>query len=1379
MRVKMAKKIFVGSIVLLFAIFLVVTIVDFNDNNTKEITISFNTNGGAYLEDLVIDYKKGDEVDLPSPTRTGFQFLGWFTDKDLNHVITDEFYENQNIIQLYAKWDYLFDKLPINESYNSIDEGVLIEGIVYAMYLDQGFFIKDDSGFILVKENQSSISVGDKILVEGYVRYDDNLHYIESVYRKVEDSNFEDIEYAIKSFDDFVSDEFNLAYRYNYFHVQGFVYEMNDQWFLRNLNSQEDIRLINQDLSLYKNKYVDSKLVRLNQMGEMTLAYVSVIEESSIIDKLYSIKELTSLPNDLMVNVSVQGNVYYELDDQGQHYAYIIDDNHRIKIEDSDNLLEIGDRVQLKGTFNSYSQLLFNTNNLEVLSRVSIDEVPTYSVNSIESLLSQKATSQFMLLNLSGSIEKDDRYHFAWNLSLENWIDANGLDPFVDSQITIKVIIEYTSDGHIRFIDTNEILEVHDFQSTTYQNLFLLNHGEYAAFEGFVSYKKIYNDLTYIYLYDGLDYLMVRFNSNDIELEIGDYVQTYGKITQYGDEHPIYMYEAKVLDAYDNGLYVAEDTINLSDSQEWLINENPGRIYSLTGILFIKDGLYYLVDPNSKQLLKLIFIEDNSINLESGDRINAQVIKHGHTQSYVFVSMLEFNEDETQDDIKRVNDYYHALMAFVKPSLEYNPYDQVDYFMFLYQYFENVGISVQAEDSVYYNEDTSRFLLVDGVTNVVFDIDLTYLNAKSQITENLIVNPIEYLNFEDVYDYDVQNDLHYIKAIITDIFDDYMVVYDGEIYLLVKTNQSGFEKGNQVIVKLLNIEKSDVPVITAGYNQIHVINENKYFQHENTPLTVNELMNYDLKGNHYGLRTSMTGVIKINQNGVFLVSENQSIPLYIDESDIGFIDNYFAKHVTFDTYLLGIKDSRLYIKLNDTDKTNLIANKLSLDIESSYVIERYKEEVFYGGNSSQLFTILDEYYDQVSYSIVSGDEALFDLSQMIFHEVEENKTLTLILNISHAGTNVTKNVTFNLEPVPYTKTNDIQGIELGDYVYIEGVVRYQYYEIFMIQDEWGVIQVVAEDDGTLNIGDSVLIYGRVYESGNMKNVSVVGDAYIYHKTSPMNLELTVSEYSIEDLLSDDKLNHMYYMKLSGVLTIDSQACGRNLSIENNGQFLCLNNIQGFDSIYQYLGHEISMNAYVYDYSLGNDQTILPYVRIDQSSLDSITSYDIDLNIRLESLLNHNALEFYAPLRHVKLFEELNTYFDQVIIELPQGKEALYDDVNNRFNEVNENTSIRITLKLNYQGQDLLKYLDIEIRDYSHVDISKLNNQTNYSIFYLQGKVTQLTDKGFILLDGSGSVEILFDGQVQVGDNVIVYVQKIPEDESYVIKSRDYKLRVTE
>lgn len=66
-------------------------------------TVSFDTNGAGTYDPITVQKYESIEGKLPTPTKEGDEFLGWYTDEDFNYP----FIEETNIVEnltLYAKW---------------------------------------------------------------------------------------------------------------------------------------------------------------------------------------------------------------------------------------------------------------------------------------------------------------------------------------------------------------------------------------------------------------------------------------------------------------------------------------------------------------------------------------------------------------------------------------------------------------------------------------------------------------------------------------------------------------------------------------------------------------------------------------------------------------------------------------------------------------------------------------------------------------------------------------------------------------------------------------------------------------------------------------------------------------------------------------------------------------------------------------------------------------------------------------------------------------------------------------------------------------------------------------------------------------------------
>ena len=69
------------------------------------VKLSFETNGGSSIE--TVEVKKGESYELPVPTRTGFEFDGWFTDENFSGSAVTSTTPESNLT-FYAKWTQLY-----------------------------------------------------------------------------------------------------------------------------------------------------------------------------------------------------------------------------------------------------------------------------------------------------------------------------------------------------------------------------------------------------------------------------------------------------------------------------------------------------------------------------------------------------------------------------------------------------------------------------------------------------------------------------------------------------------------------------------------------------------------------------------------------------------------------------------------------------------------------------------------------------------------------------------------------------------------------------------------------------------------------------------------------------------------------------------------------------------------------------------------------------------------------------------------------------------------------------------------------------------------------------------------------------------------------
>lgn len=134
------------------------------EKNTYQIIFISDELNISPLEALYLD-----NITLPTPSRSGYVFAGWYTDSN-HQVLFEETTMPLNGATLYAKWLEGQAALPIQDVF-LLNPGteVTIRGIVYAKLASsyRGYYITDDTNQIFVLSNQIDVNLGDEVLITG------------------------------------------------------------------------------------------------------------------------------------------------------------------------------------------------------------------------------------------------------------------------------------------------------------------------------------------------------------------------------------------------------------------------------------------------------------------------------------------------------------------------------------------------------------------------------------------------------------------------------------------------------------------------------------------------------------------------------------------------------------------------------------------------------------------------------------------------------------------------------------------------------------------------------------------------------------------------------------------------------------------------------------------------------------------------------------------------------------------------------------------------------------------------------------------------------------------------------------------------------------
>ena len=122
----------------------------------KDIVISFDTNGGTEIESMVVD----DDFEMPSnPTKSGYVFDGWYTDKDLTQPFkVAEISKYTESFTIYAKWRDEQTTLAKPENI-AFEDNVVTWGAVDGEGSEISYFVSVDGGTAM-EQSATSFNMG-------------------------------------------------------------------------------------------------------------------------------------------------------------------------------------------------------------------------------------------------------------------------------------------------------------------------------------------------------------------------------------------------------------------------------------------------------------------------------------------------------------------------------------------------------------------------------------------------------------------------------------------------------------------------------------------------------------------------------------------------------------------------------------------------------------------------------------------------------------------------------------------------------------------------------------------------------------------------------------------------------------------------------------------------------------------------------------------------------------------------------------------------------------------------------------------------------------------------------------------------------------------
>ncbi len=1283
-----------------------------------DAVIQFNTNGGTSINPIT---GKIDSTITPpeNPTKTGYDFVGWYIDSQISEPFTD-WVMPVGGITLYAKWTPALTTI----TFNSLG-GSEVQTIT-APYL-------------------STITKPEDPIKEGYI------------------------------FDGWYTDTaFNTLFVFNQMPAENttlYAYwiDENAGMSIRNIKtkeSQTEITTTGIVLSKLSDDYLGFYIA--DHTGQIFVNYdqslVSIGDEIRIVGKYCLLNGVPMIVNITEFEVINQGSPLVPSNERTinfinninhldlNNYARYIKTTGILIYQDGFYYLDDGLGHRIKLSHYSYIDALHSAINQYVELNVILHQydetnqswIATYLFNSLQTLQKTDGEKLDMIEDYIISHYQHKTYwpndyfiipatdDFSWsNISYQ----AIGDNAHLFNQDT-KQFLEPTGDTTVDFEVTLTLGdESKTFTITVYLNLSITSIIDFINATDHAFYT-IIGTVTFVSEGEGFSLISDETGTiyyNDTHFMMGDQV----KITAQKSVRDYFVF----IDSLPKNKYEilsSNNTFNhtplqLSLEELSLLDQTDSTIYGqyveLRGFLRMSDDDYYLYNDDFSYYINEV--SENSYEILY-NCLDIEIIIRGYLlyidDELTFTFFGYRNELEIPDytDEELVN-LLQTIFVNQYGDKVFTPYETFELLPFNKVLGGDISWHFSDETLSLINPNTNAFIYVTESHPVQIDIVIQKNQAILEFTYSTTLEPISFYDAWDTLESGINP---YIRGLVIYHNYDYTYLRYGDEILRIYGEIPAY-KGDMVIVKIYTefSEGDHSGYIDPDDFFFQVLSRNNPYEIEATPMTIedfNDYREYDYA--FYNDYIEVSGQLKFN-NRTFILTDGQK-EVHIEPSD-GFVwdhlETYVEQDITIKAYVQGYDSETkiwtLYytgldgefevVTYTDTEKHIIVQN---------YVTELYQEQ-YYTPDTSFEFETTHPFIDcTISYEVMGDNAQYLNLTYGIIYEVTETTQVTVRVTVNINDTINTFDIIFTI--VPYgSNTREIVSIETfknsnGETLTIKGVVVSISYDYFLIEDDSGRIFVETDTYQTLsNLGKLVEITGNLSSYNGRKQVNKD-----YQMTIVGQNQIVLIDYNdtpLSDIVKHDFYDERQYGKsvtLTGlVISKLDENYRTHFYLTDGYDEVRLDAYQSYQ-FYNYVGFEITVRGFIYGLSknslddvwtinvLPSSQTIQDYTTdelIDIIGNGIIESFDGEYYKSYSSIYfpTHHSLIYYADIDYA-----VTNDIDHIIDLNRQIIGAVEDDTT---------FEIKVTITLNDTSKDF--YFYIHVRGIKSIDIDDLENP-NHNLY---------------------------------------------------------------
>ncbi|MFP4478351.1 MAG: InlB B-repeat-containing protein [Candidatus Izemoplasmatales bacterium] len=1300
----------------------------------NDYTMTYYTSGGTSIPSDVFQYQEA--IVLPTqPIKEGFIFDGWFIDQDFT-IAFNETTMPANDLDLYALWIDAGDPNSILAQINQAQGDLVeIEATIYALHgLGYfGFYVFDQTGSVYVEYDHTGLEIGDMVQITGYLAFDDQVPYIESITSVVETSVLNDQPIA-KDITLSQVDDLTDANIYDVFNIQGMLFYENNQYYIIDYLSMSGIPIYYQS------------------------------NGSDMIDTLNSrLGHLVSLK-------------FTMIKDNG-HYKAALIDMDVLPMSDQDKLDIIDD---ILGLYLSEKEFLPGTQlEVQLLNYFNLGYINDLSLNSLDEQYFDEVTNTFLSTDQEVTIPftfnvtiSDNSYSLTYDVLLKP-IDLINVDGFLNGSVGSFYQIE------VLVVSTNEELDLmvlKDDSGFLYaKNVGNLQVGDKAIF---IVRKDL--DGPMVYLDGDGDIVLYDLVSHENDLNL----------------MPEFLDTSQVLDLDYNdisiyGSYVEVRGFILPNQEDYnfsftLVTDD----YALPIFAFGHSGFEDLMTHEYIEVIMRAFIypkDDGSLGLYyEGKRLDIRI--PDHTNQELLDSLdKSFFYQFSQKDFDSLEHFvmmpYHPILGgeitWVMDDLTASLYRPVDKRFGLTE--EEVTLSFSITISV---DGVSKTISFNPKLKPIPFTSFSQIRDVDSMGGVLVKGTIWYWHQDFIYLIDEQGQLMFVEVDGLPAYRGDEVILYGQINYYQDTSEKYIHiydtdealirivsRNNHLTLEPTLIEIEDVLLQDAYDRNVYT----KYFELSGKLIKVDDFTM---------ILETADGFIYLDPVDDYTYFELEryknafvTIRVYLSEYD----SYYLFDDLVWQFRYLGMPGDLVKVEMTDTEQIDLIEDYILTNYQINFESDHYFD---FG-------TVLELYPEaSIVFTEIVDNADLIDFTDdysMYIDEVFSEQVITINADITVGEQTRNFDFSFTVIPEVIPVITDIADLIVDDTnpKMIEGQVL-SYVKIssdqfvFLLEDETDLVFVLVTYNQYYNNNDWDGYIGETLRFiGLLKSIDdqliFIPDTMKVHTRYGSVTRVFEEEtiYSLAVLNDNNQSILGGPVQIQGMIMVEDNGLREYYITDGHEKVRLYTSNYGYDNINQYEGFIVVVNGFVYGeddhgnmsimfntYQYNNENSLLIYPYTDEEVVLMVKEY-IEAQIDDSKTFLNEEDYYYIPTGPSALHDHYNIIIDK---SFGSGSDYVLDyDYYIRVTAPSVDTELEITLTITVgEVTDSMTY-KVMIDGYVLGSLSDLfTSNTNVDEVALQARVIYngWSFHYFLIDDEVYYLDEYVDAWFDSGDEVVIIGKKV-------------------